>query len=107
MRCDRRPFTFAVAAWMRYCLGRTDGARSMPCREDAGGDHRSGGRRGGTHVLGGRGRCAGTLVGVIMIVLPNSVLSIMQMPEAFRRIIYGSVIVGMLLAYGRGDRVTS
>ncbi len=62
---------------------------------------------GGTHVLGGRGRYAGTLVGVIMIVLLNSVLSIMQMPEAFRQIIYGSVIVGMLLVYGRGDRVTS
>lgn len=42
-----------------------------------------------------------------MIVLLNSVLSIMQMPEALRQIIYGSVIVGMLLANGRGDRVTN
>lgn len=55
----------------------------------------------------GRGRYAGTLVGGIMIVLRNSVLSIMQVPEAFRQIIHGSVIVGMLLVYGRGDRVTS
>ena len=62
---------------------------------------------GGTHILGGRGRYAGTLVGVILIVLLNSVLSIMQMPEAFRQIIYGVVIIGMLLVYGRGDRVTS
>lgn len=62
---------------------------------------------GGTHILGGRGRYAGTLVGVILIVLLNSVLSIMQMPEAFRQIIYGSVIVGMLLVYGRNARVTS
>jgi ribose transport system permease protein len=43
---------------------------------------------------------------VILIVLLNSVLSIMQMPEAFRQIIYGAVIIGMLLVYGRGDRVT-
>ena len=61
---------------------------------------------GGTHVLGGKGRYAGTLVGVVLIVLLNSVLSIMQMPEAYRQIIYGAVIVGMLLIYGRSDRVT-
>lgn len=56
---------------------------------------------GGTHILGGRGRYAGTLVGVVLIVLLNSVLSIMQMPEAYRQIIYGTVIIGMLLFYGR------
>jgi ribose transport system permease protein len=62
---------------------------------------------GGTHILGGRGRYAGTLVGVILIVLLNSVLSILQMPEAGRQIIYGCVIIGMLLVYGRNQRVTS
>jgi ribose transport system permease protein len=62
---------------------------------------------GGTNILGGRGRYLGTLVGVILIVLLNSVLSIMQMPEAGRQIIYGVVIVTMLLVYGRGSRVTS
>ncbi|OJF99861.1 ABC transporter permease [Rhizobium sp. 58] len=61
---------------------------------------------GGTHILGGRGRYAGTFVGVVLIVLLNSVLSIMQMPEAFRQIIYGAVIIGMLLIYGRGSKVT-
>jgi ribose transport system permease protein len=60
---------------------------------------------GGTHILGGRGRYLGTLIGVILIVLLNSVLSIMQMPEAGRQIIYGSVIIGMLLAYGRNAKV--
>jgi ribose transport system permease protein len=62
---------------------------------------------GGTHILGGKGRYFGTLVGVILIVLLNSVLSIMQMPEAGRQIIYGAVIIGMLLVYGRNQRVTS
>ena len=59
---------------------------------------------GGTHILGGRGRYLGTLVGVILIVFLNSVLSIMQMPEAYRQIIYGTVIVGMLLVYGRDSK---
>ena len=62
---------------------------------------------GGTHILGGRGRFIGTVVGVVLIVLLNSVLSIMQMPEAGRQIIYGAVIVGMLLVYGRNVRITS
>ena len=61
---------------------------------------------GGTNVLGGSGRYVGTLIGVILIVLLNSVLSIMQMPEALRQIIYGVVIIAMLLIYGRGDRET-
>ncbi len=62
---------------------------------------------GGTNILGGRGRYLGTLVGVILIVLLNSVLSIMEMPEAGRQVIYGGVIIVMLLVYGRGERVTS
>ena len=39
--------------------------------------------------------------------LLNSVLSIMQMPEAGRQIIYGVVIVTMLLVYGRNEKITS
>jgi ribose transport system permease protein len=61
---------------------------------------------GGTNILGGSGRYLGTVVGVILIVLLNSVLSIMEMPEAGRQVIYGSVIIGMLLVYGRGAKAT-
>ena len=46
-------------------------------------------------------------VGVILIVLLNSVLSIMEMPEAGRQVIYGGVIILMLLVYGRSEEVTS
>ncbi|MGP1395709.1 MAG: ABC transporter permease [Inquilinaceae bacterium] len=60
---------------------------------------------GGTNILGGRGSYAGTVVGVILIVLLQSVLAVMQMPEAGRQIIYGLVIIAMLLVYGRGARV--
>jgi ribose transport system permease protein len=61
---------------------------------------------GGASILGGRGRYLGTLIGVVLIVLLNSVLSIMQMPEAGRQVIYGAVIILMLLTYARGARVT-
>jgi ribose transport system permease protein len=56
---------------------------------------------GGTSILGGRGTYLGTIAGVILITLLQSILSVMQMPEAGRQIIYGIVIVGMLLLYGR------
>jgi ribose transport system permease protein len=56
---------------------------------------------GGTNILGGQGRYAGTVVGAILITLLQSVLSVMQMPEAGRQVIYGAVIIAMLLLYGR------
>jgi ribose transport system permease protein len=62
---------------------------------------------GGTNILGGQGRYLGTVVGAILITLLSSVLSVMQMPEAGRQVIYGAVIIGMLLVYGRGQRVQS
>ena len=61
---------------------------------------------GGTHVLGGTGRYAGTVVGVLLIVLLQSILSVLQMPEAGRQIIYGGVLLSMLLTYGRGARLS-
>jgi ribose transport system permease protein len=60
---------------------------------------------GGTHILGGRGSYLGTIAGVILISLLQSILSVMQMPEAGRQVIYGVVIITMLLVYGRGERV--
>jgi ribose transport system permease protein len=60
---------------------------------------------GGTHILGGRGRYAGTVMGTVLITLLSSVLSVMQMPEAGRQVIYGLVIIVMLLAYGRSRPV--
>jgi ribose transport system permease protein len=60
---------------------------------------------GGTNILGGQGRYLGTVVGTILITLLSSVLSVMQMPEAGRQVIYGVVIIGMLLVYGRSQKV--
>lgn len=56
---------------------------------------------GGTSILGGKGTYLGTIAGVILITLLQSILSVMQIEEAGRQIIYGSVIIAMLLLYGR------
>jgi ribose transport system permease protein len=56
---------------------------------------------GGTRILGGRGTFLGTIAGVILITLLQSILSVVQMPEAGRQVIYGIVIISMLLVYGR------
>ncbi len=61
---------------------------------------------GGASILGGRGNYFGTVAGVILITLLQSILSVIQMPDAGRQIIYGVVIVAMLLIYGR-ERIGS
>ena len=59
---------------------------------------------GGTSIMGGRGSYLGTTAGVILITLLQSILSVMQMSDAGRQVIYGVVILGMLLLYGRTPR---
>lgn len=56
---------------------------------------------GGTSILGGRGSYLGTVAGVILITLLQSILSVMQIEEYGRHVIYGGVIIVMLLLYGR------
>jgi ribose transport system permease protein len=59
---------------------------------------------GGTNILGGRGSYLGTVAGVLLITILQSILSVMQIEEAGRQLIYGSVIILMLLVYGRQRR---
>jgi ribose transport system permease protein len=59
---------------------------------------------GGTSILGGRGSYLGTVAGVILVTLLQSILSVMQMEEFGRHVTYGLVIIAMLLIYGRGRR---
>jgi ribose transport system permease protein len=62
---------------------------------------------GGTSILGGRGSYLGTVAGVVLVTLLQSILSIVQMSEAGRQVISGAVIILMLLVYGRGAKVVS
>lgn len=52
---------------------------------------------GGTSILGGKGSYAGTVAGAIFITLLSSILSVLQMPEALRQIVFGVIILAMLL----------
>ena len=56
---------------------------------------------GGTSILGGSGSYVGTVAGVILITLLQSILSVMQIDDAGRQVIYGAVIIVMMLLYGR------
>ncbi len=51
---------------------------------------------GGTSILGGSGSYAGTFVGAIFITLLSSVLSLMQIQDAVRQIVFGAIILTML-----------
>src|SRR4249919_3893810 len=60
---------------------------------------------GGTSILGGRGSYLGTVAGVILITILESILSVMQIPDSARQMIYGLMIVIMMLVYGRDRRI--
>ncbi len=60
---------------------------------------------GGTSILGGRGTYLGTVAGVILITVLESILSVMQIPDSARQITYGAMIIAMMLVYGRDQRV--
>ncbi|MEM1427821.1 MAG: ABC transporter permease, partial [Pseudomonadota bacterium] len=52
---------------------------------------------GGTSILGGRGGLFGTIGGALFITLLTSILSVMQIEDAWRNIIFGVIILAMLL----------
>lgn len=52
---------------------------------------------GGTSILGGRGGLFGTIGGAVFITLLTSILSVMQIGDAWRNIIFGVIILAMLL----------
>lgn len=62
---------------------------------------------GGTSILGGHGGYLGTMGGVIIIYLIQSLLIILNMAEAGREIVNGAIILIILLAYGRGKKQTA
>lgn len=57
---------------------------------------------GGTAILGGRGGYVGTIAGAIIIYILMTILTILDLKDAGRQIIYGLVILSVLFLYGRG-----
>jgi ribose transport system permease protein len=56
---------------------------------------------GGTSISGGRGSYLGTILGVIFITFLSSLLSVLQVPEAGRQILFGLMIIIMTISYSR------
>jgi ribose transport system permease protein len=56
---------------------------------------------GGTSIMGGRGGYAGTIVGALILTVLTALLTTLQMPEAVRQILFGSMIVAVAAAYTR------
>ena len=55
---------------------------------------------GGTSILGGRGGYSGTIVGALILTVLGGVLSV-ALPEPWRQIVFGSIVVLVAAAYTR------
>jgi ribose transport system permease protein len=56
---------------------------------------------GGTSIFGGRGGYAGTIVGALILTVLTTLLTVLQMPEGSRRIMFGAIILAVTAAYTR------
>ena len=56
---------------------------------------------GGTSMFGGRGGYAGTIVGALILTVLTTLLTVLQMPEGSRRILFGLIILAVTAAYIR------
>jgi ribose transport system permease protein len=56
---------------------------------------------GGTSIFGGRGGYTGTIVGALILTVLTTLLTILQMPEGARRILFGAIILLVTAAYLR------
>ena len=56
---------------------------------------------GGTSIFGGRGGYAGTIIGAFILTVLNSILTLLDVPEPMRQILYGSIILLLAAAYTR------
>lgn len=56
---------------------------------------------GGTSIFGGRGGFGGTIVGALILTVLATMLTLLDMPEGTRRIIYGLIILAVTALYVR------
>ena len=63
---------------------------------------------GGTSIMGGRGGYSGTIVGALILTVLTTLLTVLEMPEAVRQVLFGAIIVAVAAAYTRvtGEIVT-
>jgi ribose transport system permease protein len=56
---------------------------------------------GGTSILGGRGTYTGTILGALILTVLTALLTILGLPEPWRQIVFGSIVVLVAAAYTR------
>ncbi len=56
---------------------------------------------GGTSIFGGRGGYAGTILGALILTVLTTLLTVLQMPEGSRRMLFGAIILLVTAAYVR------
>jgi ribose transport system permease protein len=56
---------------------------------------------GGTSIMGGRGGYAGTIVGALILTVLTTLLTVLDMPEAAKQMLFGLIIVLVAAAYTR------
>ena len=56
---------------------------------------------GGTSIFGGRGSYAGAIVGALILTVMGTMLTLMQLPEGARRIIFGLIILAVTALFVR------
>jgi ribose transport system permease protein len=56
---------------------------------------------GGTSIFGGRGGYTGTILGALILTVLTTLLTVLQMPEGSRRILFGAIILLVTAAYLR------
>lgn len=56
---------------------------------------------GGTSIFGGRGTYSGSIVGALILTVLTTMLTLMQVPEGTRRIVFGLIILSVTAIYVR------
>jgi ribose transport system permease protein len=56
---------------------------------------------GGTSIFGGRGTYSGTIIGALILTVLATMLTVLQIPEGARRILFGAIILGVTAIYVR------
>ena len=56
---------------------------------------------GGTSIFGGRGTYLGAIIGALILTVLGTMLTLLQMPEGARRVLYGLIILAVTALYVR------
>ena len=56
---------------------------------------------GGTSIFGGRGGYGGTIVGALILTVLSSLLTLLDVSEPIKQILYGAIILSLAAAYAR------